>query len=237
MKWALEAEQISASWGAREILAPLCLRLAPGERLAVIGPNGAGKSTLFARLCGQVPVAGGTLRYFEAPMAKPTPARLARLGVGRAFQVPALFESMRVAEAVTTAAQAARRGADPAAILAQVELTERAETPARALDHGDRKRLDLALALATAPRLLLLDEPTAGMASGERAALYRLVSSLAADGVAVLFTEHDMEAVFAHADRVAVLHQGRLIAEGLPAAIRANPEVQAAYLGGLHADA
>lgn len=237
MKWALEAERISASWGAREILAPLCLRLAAGERLAVIGPNGAGKSTLFARLCGQVPVAGGRLRYFEAPMAKLTPARLARLGVGRAFQVPALFESMRVAEAVTTAAQAARRGADPAAILTRLELTERAETPARTLDHGDRKRLDLALALATAPRLLLLDEPTAGMASGERAALYRLVSSLAADGVAVLFTEHDMDAVFAHADRVAVLHQGRLIAEGPPAAIRANAEVQAAYLGGLHADA
>ena len=133
--------------------------------------------------------------------------------------------------------QAARRGADPAAILTRLELTERAETPARTLDHGDRKRLDLALALATAPRLLLLDEPTAGMASGERAALYRLVSSLAADGVAVLFTEHDMEAVFAHADRVAVLHQGRLIAEGPPAAIRANAEVQAAYLGGLHANA
>lgn len=237
MTWALEAERISASWGARESLAPLCLRLAPGERLAVIGPNGAGKSTLFARLCGQVPIAGGTLRYFEAPMPNPTPARLARLGVGRAFQVPALFDSMPVAEAVTTAAQAARRGADPAAILARLELTARAETPARALDHGDRKRLDLALALATAPRLLLLDEPTAGMASGERAALYRLVSRLAADGVAVLFTEHDMDAVFAHADRIAVLHQGRLIAEGLPAAIRANAEVQAAYLGGLDADA
>lgn len=237
MKWALEAEKISASWGPREILAPLCLRVAPGERLAVIGPNGAGKSTLFARLCGQVPVAGGALRYFDAPMPAPTPARLARQGVGRAFQVPALFGSMRVAEAVTTAALAARRGADTAAILARLDLSARAETPAQALDHGDRKRLDLALALATAPRLLLLDEPTAGMASGERAALYRFVSGLAAEGVGVLFTEHDMEVVFAHADRIAVLHQGRLIAEGTPASIRANPDVQAAYLGGFDADA
>ncbi len=237
MTWALEANQISASWGTREILAPLCLRLAPGERLAVIGPNGAGKSTLFARLCGQVPVAGGQLRYFDTPVLAPSPARLARLGVGRAFQVPALFASMRVVEAVATAALAARRGAEAGAILARLGLANRAETPVQALDHGDRKRLDLALALATAPRLLLLDEPTAGMAAAERAALYQLVSALAAEGVAILFTEHDMQSVFAHADRIAVLHQGRLIAQGSPETIRNTPAVQAAYLGGFDAGA
>ena len=139
-------------------------------------------------------------------------------------------------EAVAVAARAAQRGADPEAILAQVDLANRAGDATQALDHGDRKRLDLALALAVAPRLLLLDEPTAGMATSERAALYRLISRRAAEGCAVLFTEHDMEAVFAHADRIAVLHQGRLIAQGAPEAIRANPDVQAAYLGNTNVD-
>ncbi|MFY8106995.1 MAG: ABC transporter ATP-binding protein [Elstera sp.] len=236
MTWVLEAERITASYGDREILHPLSLRLAPRERLAVIGPNGAGKSTLFARLCGEVPVAGGDLQYFGEPLPDLSPKVLARCGVGRSFQVPALFESMRVREAVTVAALAARRGADPDALLEQVALSGRAEVPAQVLDHGDRKRLDLALALAVSPRLLLLDEPTAGMATAERAALYRLISRLAAGGIAVLFTEHDMEAVFAHADRIAVLHQGRLIAQGAPEAIRANREVQAAYLGVPDAD-
>lgn len=231
MVLALEAARLSASYGPRPILHPLSLTLAAGERLAVIGPNGAGKSTLFARLCGQVPIAGGDLCYFETNTPGLTPAKLARLGIGRSFQVPALFESMGVGEAVAVAAQAAGRGADALEILAQVELAQRAGDVTQVLDHGDRKRLDLALALAVAPRLLLLDEPTAGMASGERAALYRLISRRAAQGCAVLFTEHDMEAVFAHADRIAVLHQGRLIAQGTPEAIRANPEVQAAYLG------
>ncbi len=236
MVWALEAERITASYGDRIILHPLTLRLAAHERVAVIGPNGAGKSTLFARLCGQVPIAGGDLQYFGESVADLSPNLLARLGVGRSFQVPALFDSMRVREAVTVAARAARRGADPEALLAQVALADRAEVPAQVLDHGDRKRLDLALALAVSPRLLLLDEPTAGMATAERAALYRLISRLAAGGIAVLFTEHDMDAVFAHADRIAVLHQGRLIAQGAPEAIRANPEVQAAYLGVTDAD-
>ncbi len=235
MTWVLEAERITASYGDRIILHPLSLRLAPRERLAVIGPNGAGKSTLFARLCGEVPIAGGELQYFGEPLPELSPKVLARHGVGRSFQVPALFDSMLVREAVTVAALAARRGADPEALLEQVALSGRAEVPAQVLDHGDRKRLDLALALAVSPRLLLLDEPTAGMATAERAALYRLISRLATGGIAVLFTEHDMEAVFAHADRIAVLHQGRLIAQGAPEAIRANPEVQAAYLGVPHA--
>jgi branched-chain amino acid transport system ATP-binding protein len=236
MVWALEADRISASYGDRPILHPLTLRLAPRERLAVIGPNGAGKSTLFARLCGQVPVAGGALHYFDALLPDPSPAALARIGVGRSFQVPALFDSMGVREAVTVAAHAANRGAEAEAILVQVDLAHRANDPTQVLDHGDRKRLDLALALAVAPRLLLLDEPTAGMASGERAALYRLISRLAATGVSVLFTEHDMDAVFAHADRIAVLHQGRLIAQGTPEGIRANRDVQAAYLGNADAE-
>jgi branched-chain amino acid transport system ATP-binding protein len=196
-------------------------------------------------LGGQLRPDEGTVRLAGRDVTGVAPRHLAHLGVGRTFQITASFASMSVRENVQTAllAQARQawrfwRAADgqhvgqAEALLARVGMASQAERPAGVLAYGDLKRLELALALAGAPVLLLMDEPTAGMAPAERAALMGLVRGIAKEqGVAVLFTEHDMDVVFGHADRVLVLDRGRLIAEGTPEAVRADPRVRAVYLG------
>ncbi|OGA31561.1 MAG: ABC transporter ATP-binding protein, partial [Betaproteobacteria bacterium RIFCSPLOWO2_12_FULL_62_13b] len=173
------------------------------------------------------------------------PRQIWRLGVGRTFQITATFSSMSVRENVQTAllnfhgklnslvSLAARQYRDEAMdLLARVGIAAQAERPCAVLAYGDLKRVELAIALANRPRLLLMDEPTAGMAPSERVSLMQLTVELArASDIAVLFTEHDMDVVFAHADRVLVLNHGKLIAEGRPAEVRANKEVQEVYLG------
>jgi ABC-type branched-subunit amino acid transport system ATPase component len=219
--------------------------LAAGERLAVIGPNGAGKSTLFAMLGGQLRPDGGRVRLDGRDVTGMAAHRLWRLGVGRTFQVAAVFGSMTVVENVQLALLSRRRRLlrlwrsmrhrewIPAmAILDRLGMADEAQRPAGVLAYGDVKRLELAVALAHAPRLLLMDEPTAGMAPADRHALMALVSELVAErGMGLLFTEHDMDVVFAHAERVLVLARGEVIAAGPPAAIREDPEVRAVYLG------
>lgn len=220
----------------------LDLTVAAGEMVALIGPNGAGKSTSFNAINGQLRPDAGTVRLDGREVTGLPPHLLARLGVGRTFQVAAVFASMTVAENVGAAVLAARgatravRGrADPAAVAALLErvgLSPRSDAPCATLAYGDLKRLELALALAGEPRLILMDEPTAGMAGGERTTVMTLTREVvAATGAGVLFTEHDMDAVFAFADRVLVLDQGRLIAGGPPAAVRGDPNVRAVYLG------
>ncbi len=241
----LAVEQLSKSFGAVVALSALSCTVAAGERVAIIGPNGAGKTTLFNVLGGQLPADCGSVRLGERRISGLPPHAIARLGVGRTFQVAATFASMTVRENVQIALLAqrgerrslwlqahARHAAAAQALLDRVGIGALAPRACSTLAYVDLKRVELAIALALQPRLLLMDEPTAGMAALERARLMALVSNLArGDGMAVLFTEHDMDIVFSHAERILVLNRGRLIADGSPADVRANPDVRAAYLG------
>ena len=241
----LAAEGLSRSFGGVAAVRDVSFALDTGEMLALIGPNGAGKSTLFNLVGGQLRPDRGAVRLRGRPITGLSPRAIWRQGVERTFQVAATFGSMTVREnaqvaLISAARQAAgwwrpaRRLHAAAAddLLGRVGLLDQADRGAGVLAYGDLKRLELALALAHRPALLLMDEPTAGMAPGERAALMGLVRRLATEGgVAVLFTEHDVDVVFEVADRVMVLDRGALIAEGAPAAVRADPRVREVYLG------
>ena len=219
--------------------------VAAGELVALIGPNGAGKTTCFNLVSGQLRPDAGEIVLEGRRIEREPPQAIARRGVGRTFQVAATFASMTVRENVVLAllAHAGKHGAmlfgsaalfdaEADALLARVGCFELADTHCATLAYGNAKRVELALALAGEPRLLLMDEPTAGMAQNSRGKLMRLASNLAkSDRIAVLFTEHDMDVVFGFADRVIVLDRGRIIAAGTPEAIRADPRVQAVYLG------
>ncbi len=240
----LEVQRISKRFGGLRAVHEVSFRLAAGEMLALIGPNGAGKSTCFNMVGGQLAPDGGRVLLGGAPLGR-RPRDVWRAGVGRTFQITATFASMAVRENVQMALIAHHRGlwqtwraapslhvAQADALLEQLGLQTQADRAAGILAYGDLKRLELAMALAHAPRLLLMDEPTAGMAPTERTALMRLTRGLAAArGLAVLFTEHDMDVVFGIADRILVLDRGELIAEGDGAAIRANARVREVYLG------
>ncbi|ETW13618.1 branched-chain amino acid ABC transporter ATP-binding protein [Roseivivax marinus] len=242
----LEVRDLSRHFGAIRAVDRVSFRLAPGEMLALIGPNGAGKSTCFDMLMGQTDPTSGQVLLDGRDITGWPARRVWRAGVGRTFQVTATYGSMRVVENVQTALMSHHRRSFAAwprfrrlyreeamALLEQVGMADQAGRPAAVLAYGDLKRLDLAMALAHGPRLLLMDEPTAGMAPAERAALMELTAGIVArQGMAVLFTEHDMEAVFGHAHRVLVLNRGEIIADGPPEAIRADARVQEVYLGG-----
>ncbi|HEX9182314.1 MAG TPA: ABC transporter ATP-binding protein [Burkholderiales bacterium] len=245
----LAVRGLSKSYGGVQAVREVSFSVAAGELLAMIGPNGAGKTTCFNMLNGQVPPDAGTIEFEGRSLAGLAPRRIWRLGVGRTFQITATFGSMTVRENVQMALLShhrrlwspfalAARGhvAEADALLARVGMLEQAERPCAVLAYGDLKRVELAVALANQPRLLLMDEPTAGMAPSERSALMQLASDLAkSGGIAVLFTEHDMDVVFTHADRVIVLSGGELIAEGAPQSVRADARVREVYLGSDHA--
>jgi len=241
----LRVAGLSKAYGGVQAVREVSFSLAAGELLALIGPNGAGKTTCFNMLNGQIAADGGSAEFEGRGLIGLKPRQIWRLGVGRTFQITATFASMSVRENVQTAllnfhgklnsivTLAERQYVDEAMeLLARVGIAEQAARPCAVLAYGDLKRVELAIALANRPRLLLMDEPTAGMAPAERVALMRLAAELArASSIAVLFTEHDMDVVFAHADRILVLNRGRLIAAGKPAEVRANREVQEVYLG------
>jgi branched-chain amino acid transport system ATP-binding protein len=241
----LSVHDIAKAFGGVQALAGVSFDVAAGERVAIIGPNGAGKTTLFNVLDGQLAPDRGSAALAGRALIGLSPQTIARLGVGRTFQVTATFASMTVRENVQLALLAQRGGtyallsrlgargaAEARQLLEQVGIDALGERAAATLAYGDLKRLELAIALADAPRLLLMDEPTAGLAPPERARLMRQVSDLARTaGAALLFTEHDMDVVFAHADRIVVLNRGRVIAAGSPTAVRVDPEVRAVYLG------
>jgi branched-chain amino acid transport system ATP-binding protein len=213
--------------------------------VALIGPNGAGKTTCFNLLDGQLAPDAGEIRLEGASLAGLPPHEIWRRGVGRTFQVAATFGSMSARENVQVALlshhgklrslfSSARSlyAGEADALLERVGMLDQAARACAALAYGDLKRVELAIALAHGPRLLLMDEPTAGMAPEERAALMALASGLArSENIAVLFTEHDMDVVFGFASRVLALHLGELIAEGPPAAVRADPRLREVYLG------
>jgi ABC-type branched-subunit amino acid transport system ATPase component len=241
----LVVDRIEKRFGGVRAVDGVSFALAAGEFTAMIGPNGAGKSTLFAVIAGQYAADAGEVRYEGRTITGRHPAAHAHLGIGRTFQTAHVFGSMTVRENVQLALAARERAlfdvvrplwgrsinaAD--ALLERVGLAGQAQRAADDLAYGDVKRLELALAMAGQPRLLLMDEPTAGMAAAERHALMDLVRTIAREtGLTVLFTEHSMEVVFGYAQRVLVLSRGQLIAEGSPDAVRANPAAQAAYFG------
>lgn len=246
----LRIEQLARAFGGVQAVGGVSFSVAPGERVALIGPNGAGKTTLFNCINGQLRPDAGRIYISGRDVTGQPPHRIWRHGVGRTFQITATFSSMTVVENI----QVALASADGAATgllrrlggryLAQAgELVELVGLSARANDatvelpYGDLKRLELAVAMTNQPALLLMDEPTAGMAADARGGMMDLVDLMVAErGVAVLFTEHDMNVVFGHADRVVVLDRGEVIAEGSPDAIRADDRVRAVYLGSFDAD-
>ncbi len=241
----LQVERLAKSFGGVKAVGGVTFHVMPGEMVALIGPNGAGKSTCFNMLNGQLRPDAGSVRLAGRDITGLAPRHVWRLGVGRTFQITATFGSMTVRENVQMALlshnRQLRRLWRPArehhrvpadALLERVGMREQAERAAAVLAYGDLKRLELAISLAHAPKLLLMDEPTAGMGPGERIELMALTESIArASGMAVLFTEHDMDVVFGHADRVLVLDGGELIAEGDPGRVRADPRVREVYLG------
>ena len=206
-----------------------------GEMFALIGPNGAGKTTCFNIINGQLRADAGTVRVQGVDITGLRPDAIAHRHVGRTFQVAATFASMSVRENVEVACRALRQDAGPAttdALLASAGARELADRHAATLAYADVKRVELAIALAGRPALLLLDEPTAGLSLADRTTMMDAVRARAhGDGIAVLFTEHDMDIVFGFADRVIVLDRGRVIANGAPAAVRADAAVRRAYLG------
>jgi branched-chain amino acid transport system ATP-binding protein len=242
----LSVRNLSRNFGAIKAVDNVSFDLAKGELLALIGPNGAGKSTCFNMLMGQLKPSSGTVQLMGKNIAGMQPRKIWRMGVGRTFQITATYASMTVVENVqmalishhrrlyslTTFAHKLYR-AEALALLDTVGMVDQAERHCAVLAYGDLKRLELAVALAHDPILLLMDEPTAGMAPRERIALMQLTADiLDAKGISVLFTEHDMDVVFAHAHRIMVLNRGELIANGTVDEIRNNPQVQEVYLGG-----
>jgi len=242
---ALEVRGLSKAYGGVQAVRDVSFAVNAGEVVALIGPNGAGKTTCFNMLNGQLRPDSGEIALAGRSVVGLRPHQVWRLGVGRTFQVTATFSSMTVRENVQVALlshhrrlfslwkPAGRFQVDEAdALLARVGMQEQAGRPCAVLAYGDLKRVELAVALANRPRLLLMDEPTAGMASDERQALMQLAAALArSERIAVLFTEHDMDVVFNFASRIIVLHGGEVIAAGAPDEVRANPRVREVYLG------
>ncbi|HZT62204.1 MAG TPA: ABC transporter ATP-binding protein [Burkholderiales bacterium] len=245
MSAILEVAGLAKSFGGVEAVRGVDFGVAAGELLAMIGPNGAGKTTCFNMLNGQVAADSGSVRLDGREIVGRKPREIWRLGVGRTFQITATFGSMTVRENVQVALLSHRRRLadwwtpverllrdDADQLLERVGMLGQAGRACSVLAYGDLKRVELAVALVGEPRLLLMDEPTAGMAAAERGELMTLAAGIARErSIAVLFTEHDMDVVFAHADRVLVLHRGQLIAQGKPAEVRASARVREVYLG------
>jgi len=241
----LAVSHLSKAYGGVHAVRDVSFSVAAGEMVAIIGPNGAGKTTCFNMLNGQLVPDSGEIRLGDASLAGLPPHRIWRLGVGRTFQVTATFGSMSVRENVQTALLSHHRAnhsmwgharelfvKEAEGLLERVGMREQADRPCAVLAYGDLKRVELAIALANRPLLLLMDEPTAGMAPEERGALMALAAGLArSDDLAVLFTEHDMNVVFGFASRVIVMHLGEVIAAGAPDQVRADARVREVYLG------
>jgi branched-chain amino acid transport system ATP-binding protein len=243
----LEVRNVVKSFGGLRALQDVSLSVAKGEIRAVIGPNGAGKSTLFNVMTGLLKPDMGDVVFEGEPITGMPPHRIIRKGIGRSFQITNIFPRMSVFENVqvalfshhrtgnnpfSLARKSTRVGAEALALLDQVGLAEKYDASASVLSHGDQKRLEIAISLASRPKLLMLDEPTAGMSRFESRETVSLLQRISREqGLTLIFTEHDMDIVFAISEKIMVLQQGAVIADGTPAEIKANPEVRKAYLG------
>ncbi|MBV6271357.1 ABC transporter ATP-binding protein [Alcaligenaceae bacterium CGII-47] len=241
----LQVQGLKKQFGGNLAVDGVSFTLAAGEMLALIGPNGAGKSTVFNMIGGQLSASAGSVLLNGTEILGAPSRKIARLGVARTFQIAAVFSSLTVLENIQISLLAHRRKiysfwrpvpsmAPERALelLSQVGMREQAHRPCNELAYGDVKRVELAIALACEPRLLLMDEPTAGMAAAERNALIALVQQLVRQHhLAVLFTEHSMDVVFTYADRIIVLARGQVIAQGNADQVRHDPRAQEAYFG------
>jgi len=243
----LEIRGVVKSFGGLRALQDVSFSVRQGEIRAIIGPNGAGKSTLFNVMTGLFPPDSGEVVFDGGRITGLPPYRIIRKGIGRSFQITNIFPRMTVFENVQVALFAhqgksrnpfglARRypsvAKDVLAILGQVGLAEKHELSASILSHGDQKRLEIAISLASRPKLLMLDEPTAGMSRFESRETVELLRSISREqGLTLVFTEHDMDIVFGISEKIVVLQQGSVIADGTPPEIKANPQVRKAYLG------
>ena len=246
MTSVLDVQGLSKSFGGIQAVNDVSFSVAKGELLALIGPNGAGKTTCFNMLMGQLKSSAGDVFLQGERITGMLPRKVWRKGVGRTFQITGTYQSMTVLENVQMALISHHRRLysfrpyathlyrdEAMSLLDLVGMPEQAERACAILAYGDLKRLELAIALSHKPSLLLMDEPTAGMAPRERIGLMQLTSDIVVQrDISVLFTEHDMDVVFAHAHRIMVLNRGELIAEGSADMIRNNPLVQEVYLGG-----
>ncbi len=244
----LETDGLGKSFGHFKANADIGFRVAPGELRAVIGPNGAGKTTFFNLLAGTIGATTGSIRFKGRDVTSTSGTRRVHMGIAKAFQTANVYPEESVLQNCRLAALAHVQGefalqvfrrslrlsrvdAIAERALARVALEDMAEVRAGDLSHGDKKRLDIAIALATEPEVLLLDEPVAGMSRDEARKTETLIRRLA-DEITVLIIEHDMDLIMGISDSITVLHQGRVLADGTPAEIRDNPAVQEAYLGG-----
>ena len=241
----LEISGISKSFAGFRAVSDVSLTVETRQIAAVIGPNGAGKSTLFNLITGHLQPDSGTVRLDGRDITGAPPHRICRMGIGRSFQRTNIFSRLTVFENLQAAflvhhgrggnfwsrAEALYRD-EAGSLLGSIGLVEQRDTVAGTLSYGNQKQLELGLALASDPAMLLLDEPTAGMSATETHDTIRLIERIAGErSLTLLFTEHDMEVVFSIAQKIAVLHQGRLIADGAPDEVRADPEVRRVYLG------
>ena len=245
----LETRALCRDFGALRAVADVDFAVEPGELRAIIGPNGAGKTSFFHLISGVIRPTGGRVFFRgEEISALPAPARCRR-GISRTFQITSIFPELSVLENVRLAIQLKTGGnfrllggrsllssteSQARASLEFLGLLDRADLPASTLPHGDQRLVEIAMALAQRPALLLVDEPTQGLSPEDTAAAVAVIRQIARErALTILLVEHDMDVVFNLADRISVLHLGQLIAEGSPAEIRANVEVQKAYLGGI----
>jgi branched-chain amino acid transport system ATP-binding protein len=241
----LEISELSKSFGGFRAVSGVSLTVDTKQIAAVIGPNGAGKSTLFNLITGHLRPTGGSVRLDGRDITGAPPYRICRLGIGRSFQRTNIFPQLTVFENLQAAfivhhgrggnfwirAEGLYRD-ETTALLGSIGLAGQEDAVAGTLSYGNQKQLELGLALASEPAVLLLDEPTAGMSAAETHETIRLLQRIANErGLTLLFTEHDMEVVFSIAQKIAVLHQGRIIAEGKPEDVRADAEVKRVYLG------
>ena len=246
MSALLEVTGLAKSFGGVRAVRDVSFSLNRAEMLAIIGPNGAGKSTCFNMVGGQIRPGAGSIILEGENIAGLMPRQIWRRGVGRTFQISATFMSMTVRENVQMALMSHHGrirallplanqlyAEEAVAILERIGLADRRDQMCGVLAYGDLKRVELAVAIAHRPKLLLLDEPTAGMSPSEREALMQLTASIVREeGMAVLFTEHDMDVVFAHAAHIVVMNRGAVVTVGTPAEVRDNSEVKRIYLGG-----
>ena len=242
---SLAIEALSKNFGGLQALRDLSLEIQPGERRAIIGPNGAGKTTLFHLIGGQLSPSSGRIFLFGREVTKLPPFRRAALGLGRTFQITTLFLNLTVMENMLLAVQALDSVRfvlyrpltgyrniliQARCLLEQWNLWEKRHALARQLSHGEQRQLEILLALAPMPKVLLLDEPTAGLSAAETQQVVAMIQRLDAS-ITVLLIEHDMDVAFQVAQRIAVLHHGRLLADGSPEAIRKDSTVAEIYLG------
>jgi len=241
---ALRLQGVGRRFGALQALRDVTMEVAVGERRAILGPNGAGKTTLFNVVAGDYLPTSGTVRLFGTDVTRLPPHRRTRLGLSRTYQSSLLFMGLTVAQSLFLAIRGVQRGRfdprrppadDPGRIRSEeianlVHLGDVFKAPVGSLSHGQQRQLELGMALAGSPRLLMLDEPAAGLSRGERTLLSGLLKGLPRE-ITVVLVEHDMDVALAAADRVTVMHEGSIIVEGSPDEIQANSTVQDIYLG------